>query len=46
MSTIELTALRRLPPRLAPRRIDLLDAPVTGMEKGARAGTLNAYVGG
>jgi 3-hydroxyisobutyrate dehydrogenase len=46
MSTIDLTALRRMQPKLAERGIDLLDAPVTGMEKGARAGTLNAYVGG
>jgi NAD binding domain of 6-phosphogluconate dehydrogenase len=30
----------------AERGIDLLDAPVTGMEKGAKAGTLKAYVGG
>ena len=46
MSTIDLTALRRVQPKLAERGIDLLDAPVTGMEKGAQAGTLNAYVGG
>lgn len=46
MSTIDLTALRGLHPKLAEQGIDLLDAPVTGMEKGARAGTLKAYVGG
>jgi 3-hydroxyisobutyrate dehydrogenase-like beta-hydroxyacid dehydrogenase len=46
MSTIDLTALRRLQPKLTERRIDLLDAPVTGMETGAKAGTLRAYVGG
>jgi 3-hydroxyisobutyrate dehydrogenase-like beta-hydroxyacid dehydrogenase len=26
--------------------VELLDSPVTGMEKGAKEGTLNAYVGG
>lgn len=46
MSTIDLMALRRMHPKLAARGIALLDAPVTGMEKGAKAGTLNAYVGG
>jgi 3-hydroxyisobutyrate dehydrogenase len=46
MSTINLTALRRVQPRLAERGIDLLDAPVTGMETGAKTGTLRAYVGG
>jgi 3-hydroxyisobutyrate dehydrogenase-like beta-hydroxyacid dehydrogenase len=46
MSTIDLMALRRLHPALAARGAELLDAPVTGMEKGAREGTLNAYVGG
>jgi 3-hydroxyisobutyrate dehydrogenase len=46
MSTIDLMALRRLHPRLAAKGVELLDSPVTGMEKGAREGTLNAYVGG
>lgn len=46
MSTIDLTALRRVQPKLAEQGIDLLDAPVSGMEKGAKAGTLKAYVGG
>ena len=46
MSTVDATTLRRLAPLLAARDIALLDAPVTGMEKGAIAGTLNAYVGG
>ena len=46
MSTIDLMALRRLHPKLAARGVELLDSPVTGMEKGAREGTLNAYVGG
>jgi 3-hydroxyisobutyrate dehydrogenase-like beta-hydroxyacid dehydrogenase len=46
MSTIDLMALRRLHPKLAAKGVELLDAPVTGMEKGAKEGTLNAYVGG
>jgi 3-hydroxyisobutyrate dehydrogenase-like beta-hydroxyacid dehydrogenase len=46
MSTIDLTALRRLHPKLAAKGVQLLDSPVTGMEKGAKEGTLNAYVGG
>lgn len=46
MSTIDLMALRRLQPRLKEKGVDLLDSPVTGMEKGAKEGTLNAYVGG
>ena len=46
MSTIDLMALRRLHPKLAATGVELLDSPVTGMEKGAKEGTLNAYVGG
>jgi 3-hydroxyisobutyrate dehydrogenase len=46
MSTIDLMALRRLHPKLAAKGVELLDSPVTGMEKGAKEGTLNAYVGG
>lgn len=46
MSTIDLMALRRMHPKLAAKGVELLDVPVTGMEKGAKAGTLNAYVGG
>jgi 3-hydroxyisobutyrate dehydrogenase-like beta-hydroxyacid dehydrogenase len=46
MSTIDLMALRRLHPKLLARGVELLDSPVTGMEKGAKEGTLNAYVGG
>ena len=46
MSTIDLMALRRLHPRLKDKGVDLLDSPVTGMEKGAIEGKLNAYVGG
>jgi 3-hydroxyisobutyrate dehydrogenase-like beta-hydroxyacid dehydrogenase len=33
-------------PKLKEKGVDLLDSPVTGMEKGAIEGTLNAYVGG
>ena len=46
MSTIDPIAVRRMAEKLAEKKIDLIDAPVTGMEKGAIAGTLNAYVGG
>ncbi|CAN7142176.1 NAD(P)-dependent oxidoreductase [Variovorax sp. LjRoot84] len=46
MGTIDLMALRRLHPKLAAKGVELLDSPVTGMEKGAKEGTLNAYVGG
>jgi 3-hydroxyisobutyrate dehydrogenase len=46
MGTIDLMVLRRLQPKLKEKGVDLLDSPVTGMEKGAIEGTLNAYVGG
>lgn len=46
MGTIDLMALRKLAPKLKDKGVDLLDSPVTGMEKGAKEGTLNAYVGG
>ena len=46
MGTIDLMVLRRLHPTLKAKGVELLDAPVTGMEKGAIEGTLNAYVGG
>ena len=46
MSTIDPMALRKMQPKLAEKGIDLIDVPVTGMEKGAKAGTLKAYVGG
>jgi 3-hydroxyisobutyrate dehydrogenase-like beta-hydroxyacid dehydrogenase len=46
MGTIDLMVLRRLAPKLKEKGVDLLDSPVTGMEKGAKEGTLNAYVGG
>jgi 3-hydroxyisobutyrate dehydrogenase-like beta-hydroxyacid dehydrogenase len=46
MGTIDMMALRRLHPQLEAKGVELLDSPVTGMEKGAKEGTLNAYVGG
>mgnify|MGYP000945125121 CR=1 FL=1 len=46
MSTIDPVALQKMAAKLEPKGVDLIDSPVTGMEKGAIAGTLNAYVGG
>jgi 3-hydroxyisobutyrate dehydrogenase len=46
MSTIDPIALRKMQEKLTPKGVELLDAPVTGMEKGAKEGTLKAYVGG
>ena len=46
MSTIDPMALKSMHRKLDERGIDIIDAPVTGMEKGAKAGTLKAYVGG
>ena len=46
MSTIDPNALRAMHARLAEKGVGLIDAPVSGMEKGAKAGTLKAYVGG
>jgi 3-hydroxyisobutyrate dehydrogenase-like beta-hydroxyacid dehydrogenase len=46
MSTIDPMAVKRMHEKLAENGIDIIDAPVTGMEKGAKAGTLKAYVGG
>ncbi|QDL38689.1 NAD(P)-dependent oxidoreductase [Rhodoferax sediminis] len=46
MGTIDPMALRRMQQKLASKGIDLLDAPVSGMDKGAKAGTLKAFVGG
>lgn len=45
MSTVEHAAIKRIGEALAARGIDLIDAPVSGMEKGAREGTLKAFVG-
>ena len=46
MSTIDPNALRAMHATLAAKGVGLIDAPVSGMEKGAKAGTLKAYVGG
>lgn len=46
MSTIDPMALRTIEPKLSAKGIGILDAPVTGMVTGAKAGTLKAYVGG
>ncbi|WP_179403755.1 NAD(P)-dependent oxidoreductase [Burkholderia guangdongensis] len=46
MSTIDPLALRKMQETLARKGIDIIDSPVTGMEKGAKEGTLRAYVGG
>lgn len=46
MSTIDPEAARGFAARLAEKGIGMIDAPVSGMEKGAREGTLKAFVGG
>jgi 3-hydroxyisobutyrate dehydrogenase-like beta-hydroxyacid dehydrogenase len=46
MSTIDPLALKKMQKTLADKRIDIIDAPVSGMETGAKAGTLKAFVGG
>ena len=46
MSTIDPTALRRMHEKLAAKGIALIDAPVSGMDKGAKDGTLKSFVGG
>ncbi len=46
MGTTSPAATRRFAQRLAERRCTLLDAPVSGGEAGARAGTLSIMVGG
>lgn len=46
MGTIDPVALRAMHKTLGARGIGLLDAPVSGMVKGAIAGTLKASVGG
>ena len=45
-STIDPTAARHICARLSERGIDMLDAPVSGGEAGAIAGTLSIMVGG
>lgn len=46
MSTIDPTAARRFAGRLAERDVAMLDAPVSGGERGAVDGTLSIMVGG
>src|SRR5436190_15501234 len=46
MSTISPAATRRMSAELAKRRIDMLDAPVSGGEVGAVNATLSIMVGG
>ena len=46
MSTIDPMALRRMHEKLAAKGIALIDAPVSGMDKGAKDGTLKSFVGG
>ena len=46
MSTISPSATRRMAAELAARGIEMLDAPVSGGEQGAVAGTLSIMVGG
>jgi 2-hydroxy-3-oxopropionate reductase len=46
MSTIAPASARAIAARLAERGIDMLDAPVSGGESGAIAGTLSVMVGG
>ena len=46
MSTIDPIVLKRMQQALAVKGVDIIDAPVSGMEKGARLGTLKAFVGG
>jgi 3-hydroxyisobutyrate dehydrogenase-like beta-hydroxyacid dehydrogenase len=46
MSTIDPVALKGMHAKLATRGIEIIDAPVSGMEKGAKTGTLKAFVGG
>lgn len=46
MSTIDPAATRRIAADLARRGVEMLDAPVSGGEIGARAGTLSIMVGG
>jgi 3-hydroxyisobutyrate dehydrogenase-like beta-hydroxyacid dehydrogenase len=46
MSTIDPVALQHMHAKLAAKGVALIDAPVSGMDKGAREGTLKAFVGG
>lgn len=46
MSTISAAATRHMAAQLAEKKIEMLDAPVSGGEQGAIAGTLSIMVGG
>ncbi len=46
LSTVVLSATREVADALKAKGVDFLDAPVSGMEKGAREGTLAVMVGG
>lgn len=46
MSTIDPMALRRMGAAMAAKGVEMIDAPVSGMDKGAREGTLKSFVGG
>ena len=46
MSTVSASAIRAMGAALAEKGIDLVDAPVSGGVKGARAGTLSIMAGG
>ncbi len=46
MSTISANATQRFAKQLATKKIDMLDAPVSGGEKGAIEGTLSIMIGG
>jgi 3-hydroxyisobutyrate dehydrogenase-like beta-hydroxyacid dehydrogenase len=46
MSTIDPMALKRMHEQLAAKGVDFIDAPVSGMDKGAKEGTLKSFVGG
>ena len=46
MSTISPAVTRRIAQELAARGVDMLDAPISGGEQGAIAGTLSIMVGG
>ncbi len=46
MSTSEQAVANRVRALAQPRGIEVLDAPVSGMAAGARAGTLQIFVGG
>jgi 3-hydroxyisobutyrate dehydrogenase len=46
MSTVDPEAVRKFAKRLAEKGVGMIDASVSGMEEGARQGTLKAFVGG